>query len=131
MISSHWVSLCIDHSSHWDQELLQFWDQHPDRVLTKMRFNEVSSQVRCECMTPANIISRFRAIGLYPFNPEAIPEHAFAPPIPTKRPAPTKDQGMVALGSINLNDLLDTSDERFPDKDSIPLEQLVCQLNPK
>ncbi|KAG5863824.1 hypothetical protein JTB14_001317 [Gonioctena quinquepunctata] len=77
---------------HWGQELLGFWDQHTDRTLTKIRFNEVFSKVWPKCMTPANIISGFGATGLYPFNPEAIPEHAFVPPIPTEIPAPAEDQ---------------------------------------
>lgn len=83
--------------SHWNQELLRFWDQHPDRVLTKIRINEVFSKVWPECMAPANISSGFRATGLYPFNPDAIPEYAFASSFPTERPPPAEqDQDMAA-----------------------------------
>ncbi|KAJ8931628.1 hypothetical protein NQ314_015422 [Rhamnusium bicolor] len=30
--------------SHWDQEVLRYWDQHPDRVITKPRFNIIFSK---------------------------------------------------------------------------------------
>lgn len=39
-------------------------------------------------MTRSNITSGFKATGLYPFNPQAIPETAFAPSILTEAPAP-------------------------------------------
>lgn len=39
-------------------------------------------------MTHSNITSGFKATGLYPFNPQAIPETAFAPSILTEAPAP-------------------------------------------
>ncbi|KAG5866908.1 hypothetical protein JTB14_026192 [Gonioctena quinquepunctata] len=93
--------------SHWDQELLRFWDHHPDRVPTETRFNEGQQGYT------------------YPCNPEIIPEHAFAPSIPTERPAPAEqDQDMAALGSTNLNDSLDASDDGFSAEDLIPLIQL-------
>lgn len=69
--------------SHWDQEVLRYWDQHPDRVVTKSRFNTIFSKVWSKCMTQENIISGFKATGIFPFNPHVIPEAAFAPSIPS------------------------------------------------
>ncbi|KAG5891239.1 hypothetical protein JTB14_004354 [Gonioctena quinquepunctata] len=114
--------------SHWDQELFRFWDHHPDRVLTKTRFNEVFSKVWYKCMTLENIVNGFKATGLYPINPEIIPEHAFALSIPTERPAPAEqDQDIAALGSTNLNDSLNAIDDGFSAEDLIPLIQLSSQ----
>ena len=45
-----------------------------------------------KAMTPCNIVSHFRACGIYPFNPEAVPSSAFLPStLYTSRPAETKD----------------------------------------
>ncbi|KAJ8949488.1 hypothetical protein NQ318_005955 [Aromia moschata] len=107
--------------SHWDQELFRFWDHHPDRMLTKIRFNE---RISSTDLGQQDI----EWIQSYPFNPEIIPEHAFAPSIPTERPAPAEqDQNMAALGSTNLNDSLDASDDGFSDENLIPLIQLSSQ----
>ncbi|CAB3233470.1 unnamed protein product [Arctia plantaginis] len=73
---------------HWDAELLSFLDQNRDKKLTKARFNIILSSVWSKCMTHSNFTSGFKATGLYPFNPQAIPETAFAPSILTEAPAP-------------------------------------------
>ena len=62
---------------HWDSELLLFMKQNPDKKLTKARFNIILTTVWSKCMTYIDITSGFRATGLYPFNPHAIPETAF------------------------------------------------------
>lgn len=64
---------------HWDQELLKYLDQNPERSLDKTSFNKMFSKVWSKCMTHENIVNGFRAVGLYPFDPEAIPETALAP----------------------------------------------------
>ncbi|XP_050301244.1 uncharacterized protein LOC126739540 [Anthonomus grandis grandis] len=65
---------------HWDNEVLLFLDQNPNKKLTKSHFNIILSNVWSKCMTHSNIINGFKA-GLFPLNPEAIPETAFAPSI--------------------------------------------------
>ncbi|KAF9420025.1 hypothetical protein HW555_003619 [Spodoptera exigua] len=74
---------------HWDAEVLAFMDQNRDKKLTKARFNVILSSVWSKCMTHGNITSGFKATGLYPFNPQAIPETAFAPSILSEVPAPS------------------------------------------
>lgn len=76
---------------HWDSELLLFKEQNPDKKLTKARFNIILTTVWSKCMTHSNITSGFRATGLYPFNPHAIPETAFAPSVLSEAPAPVPD----------------------------------------
>lgn len=70
---------------HWDDQLLKYWDQNPDRRLTKERFAHVFTPVWEMSMTVANITSGFRATGIYPYNADAIPEEAFAPSTISKR----------------------------------------------
>lgn len=70
---------------HWDEQVLLFWTQNKDRALTKQRFGPIFSVVWDKCMTPANIKSGFRATGIYPFSPDAIPEEAFAPSLVTEK----------------------------------------------
>lgn len=71
---------------HWDLEFLKYRDKYPDRKFNKTSFNIVFSEVWFKCMTQSNIINGFRAVGLYPFDPEVIPESAFAPSVLTERP---------------------------------------------
>lgn len=73
---------------HWDAEVLSFMEQNPGKKLTKARFNIILSNVWSKSMTHNNIISGFRATGLFPLNPQAIPETAFAPSLLTEIPAP-------------------------------------------
>lgn len=108
--------------SHWDQELLDYWDQHPDRRLNKERFSDIFTPVWGKCMTISNICSGFRATGIYPFNKNAIPEYAFAPSLPTQRHhdqnnVPNLDDNEVGNG-LNMEDHWDPDDE-------IPLAQLL------
>lgn len=71
------------YESFWDQEVLNFLVTQPGKTLTKMRFGEIFSKVWLKAMTPANIISGFRATGIFPFQPDIIPESAFAPSLIT------------------------------------------------
>lgn len=67
----------------WDEQVLQFNYQNPQKKLTKARFNKILTKVWPKCMTQSNIENGFRATGLYPWDPSAIPEEAFAPSILT------------------------------------------------
>lgn len=67
----------------WDQEVLNFLLTQPGKTVTKMRFGEIFTPVWLKAMTPSNIISGFRATGIYPLNPDIIPEAAFAPSLIT------------------------------------------------
>lgn len=73
--------------AHWDQELFRYWDTYPEKHLNKPIFN-IISRVWPKCMTPENIQSGFRATGLYPFDPSAIPDCAFAPSLVSELPLP-------------------------------------------
>jgi len=65
--------------SHWDDEVLKFWRQHPDRVLTKARFGKIFTPVWMKTMTLTTIVHGFKATGIYPYDRHVIPDSAFAP----------------------------------------------------
>ncbi|CAG2054953.1 unnamed protein product [Timema podura] len=67
------------------------------------------SKVWSKYMTYGNIISGFRATGLYPFNPDAIPEEAFAPSLLTESPDPhsqNKYDNEIPLANLKTKDSL-------------------------
>ena len=63
----------------WDDAVLRFWMNNPERSIRRTVFGRIFSEVWSKAMTAGNIISGFRATGIYPFNPTVIPESAFAP----------------------------------------------------
>lgn len=78
-------SVYRSYEHHWDMELLQYRSEHPDRKINKNSFNKIFTRVWSKCMTNSNITNGFRAVGLYPFNSDAIPEEAFGPSVLTAR----------------------------------------------
>lgn len=73
---------------HWDQEAMTYMYQNADRRLTKSNFNKIFSKAWSRALTHENIINGFRATGLFPFNPDVLPDEAFAPAILTEHPPP-------------------------------------------
>lgn len=93
----------------WGDELLKYWDQNSNRRLTKERFLSFSPLWE-KCMSVANI-SSFRVTGIFPFDPQIIPEVAYAPSILSRRTVEN----------------LDTSDE---ESDAIkPCRYLAATIN--
>ncbi|KAI4463255.1 dde superfamily endonuclease [Holotrichia oblita] len=78
-------SVCRAFEHHWDDELLRYWDKYPDKKMNKERFSVVFTPVWAKTMTIDNITHGFRATGIYPFDKNVIPEHAYAPSFPTRR----------------------------------------------
>ena len=64
--------------AYWDEVVLKFWRQHPDRSITKERFGKVFTPVWNKAMSVSNIVSGFRATGICPFDRNAIPDMTFA-----------------------------------------------------
>lgn len=66
----------------WDYQLELFWSNSEsagDRTMNKMRFQHVLTPAWDMAMTAKNIKSGFQACGVYPFNPDVLPEEAYAP----------------------------------------------------
>ena len=86
---------------HWDQEVLSFWRNWPERVLSKEMFGKIFTSVWTKCMTMANIQSGFRKCGINPFNKDVIPDYAFAPSDVTHMDATATDDGATPQPSIS------------------------------
>ncbi|XP_063241735.1 uncharacterized protein LOC134541920 [Bacillus rossius redtenbacheri] len=75
--------------AYWDEELMKFWTTYEDRVFNKQHFGYVFSPVWEKSTIPKNIKAGFEACGIFPFNPNRIPEQAFAPSETTTVPRVT------------------------------------------
>ena len=64
---------------YWNVEVLKYWRTHPDHVITKARFGSICTPAYNKALSLTNISNGFRTTGIYPFDPTAIPEIAFAP----------------------------------------------------
>ncbi|XP_049881771.1 uncharacterized protein LOC126377842 [Pectinophora gossypiella] len=71
---------------HWDEEVLNYLCNSQERTLNKASFSKIFSRTWPKCMTQSNIANGFKATGLYPLDPDVIPEDAYAPSIVTERP---------------------------------------------
>lgn len=64
---------------HWDEEVLNYWTNYPERKITRERFGKILAKVYPKAMSPQNLQSGFRSTGIYPYDMNVIPEVAFAP----------------------------------------------------
>lgn len=54
--------------TYWNEEVLKFWRNTTDRIITRVSFGKILSTVWLEAMLPGNIISGFRLNGIFPFD---------------------------------------------------------------
>ena len=64
---------------YWDEEILRFGGQRPNRTLFKELFEHIFTPVWNKTMIISNIQSGFRKCAIFPFDGNALPDHAFAP----------------------------------------------------
>ncbi|XP_045509196.1 uncharacterized protein LOC123704756 isoform X3 [Colias croceus] len=101
---------------HWDEAVLNFLHENPNEILTKATFNQLFTKVWYKCMTYNNIVNGFKATGLFPFNPEAIPEEAYAPSVLTEIPYPQiEDNSVQNAGPPNQNHSTQEIDQPMQD----------------
>lgn len=65
--------------SYWDDEVLIFWSNKPSHTINKTSFGLIFNKVWPKAASPNNIMAGFRATGIYPYDPNIIPDTAFAP----------------------------------------------------
>lgn len=67
--------------AYWDSELIRYWSNKSSnlRTITKRDFGVIFSKVWPRAATIANVSAGFRGTGIYPFNPDILPDTAFAP----------------------------------------------------
>jgi hypothetical protein len=64
----------------------RYWHcQHPGRSLNKLAFSQVFTPAWNKTASRENAVNGFRATGIYPLNPHAITDSAFAPSEPSER----------------------------------------------
>ncbi|KAF9419659.1 hypothetical protein HW555_003937, partial [Spodoptera exigua] len=95
---------------HWDEEVLNYLCASADRTLTKATFNKIFTRVWPKCMTHSNIVNGFKATGLFPFDPQVIPEEAFAPSVLSEMPCPRTQEPLQNLILNSLDDSTDSDD---------------------
>lgn len=115
-------SLYRSFEHHWDVEFHHYQAEHPDRKINKTSFKMILTQVWSKCMTHSNIVKGFRAVGFYPFNPNVIPETAFALSVITARDQMVNNKDNQ--NSLNNNE----NEQNWDSDDELPLTQLKLKL---
>ncbi|KAJ2940839.1 hypothetical protein O0L34_g10097 [Tuta absoluta] len=110
---------------YWDEEVLLYAYQNPERKITKTRFGKIFTKVWSRCMTQSNIINGFRATGLYPYDPSVIPDQAYAPSVLTEIPDPQ-------LHNVSNNSIISATAKRdkTPDSDATDYEDNFQNVSP-
>ncbi|XP_011859495.1 PREDICTED: uncharacterized protein LOC105556986 [Vollenhovia emeryi] len=71
---------------YWNEALDNYRRSHPGRSVSKYQFPVLFNQAWMKTSTAINAVSGFRATGIFPYNPNAIPNVAFAPSSISDRP---------------------------------------------
>lgn len=61
---------------YWDEEVTRLWETKQDSILNKQRFGGILTPCFDKAMTPKNLKAGFEACGIFPFNPDIIPDEA-------------------------------------------------------
>ena len=67
---------------------------HPGKCMTIYDIPILVAEALPKAVSPTNILSGFRACGIFPFNNEVFTESDYAPSLPTDRPAPERITGL-------------------------------------
>lgn len=62
-----------------NDEVLFYWTNKPYHTINKTTFRSIFSKVWPKAVSPKNIMTGFRATGIYPYDLNIIPGTAFAP----------------------------------------------------
>ncbi|KAK6191139.1 hypothetical protein SNE40_002880 [Patella caerulea] len=83
--------------SNYNKICSQFQIENPSETITKKSWPAIFKMAFTEAMSINNIQNGFKSCGIYPFNPESVPEEAFMPStayrpkpsVPSDSPAPS------------------------------------------
>ena len=73
--------------------------------MTKYSFPGLFRQAYTAAMTESNLQNGFRSCGIYPYNPQCLPEHALSPAIPPDIPIQQSAAVEEAVASTSYDDL--------------------------
>ncbi|KAL0879664.1 hypothetical protein ABMA27_003379 [Loxostege sticticalis] len=93
----------------WDEEVLNYLSASADRTLTKATFNKIFTRVWPKCRTHNNTVNGFKATALFTFDPQVIPEEAFAPSVLSEIPC-AQTLSQQNFFSNSLDDDTDSDD---------------------
>ena len=62
--------------THFNNECMKWMRNHPGRRITVDQLGSLFNEAYLKSATLANAVSRFKT-GIFPFNPEILPEHEF------------------------------------------------------
>ena len=65
--------------TYWDDAVINHMVSSNERTINKKSFGKLFSKAWYSSMTASNLISGFKATGIYPLAPEKIPDYAFLP----------------------------------------------------
>lgn len=63
---------------HFYEQCRLWLNQNPGRRITRLSFGTLLNKAWGKAASAENAISGFKATGVYPFNPEAVPDYAFS-----------------------------------------------------
>lgn len=66
-------------SKRYDVRCTEYMSMHPSNVVTKASWAKLFKQAWVDAITPENIKKGFSVTGIWPFNPDRIPQEAFSP----------------------------------------------------
>ena len=74
---------------HYNAKCSEYMVAHPDHKIDKQSWPALFASSLEAGVSPANLISGFQACGIYPFNPNIIGEHGYAPSLALGISAPS------------------------------------------
>lgn len=98
--------------SYWSKACREFLFSNPGRVITKFQFSKLFSQAWSKGMSIDNIVSGFRSISIFPFNPNAILSKLTSSSGSAAVSEPSSPSGRKEPGDVNSDPLHDSIDGR-------------------
>ncbi|XP_021339753.1 uncharacterized protein LOC110440970 [Mizuhopecten yessoensis] len=123
-------------STAYNTACSDYLGQNPLNTVTKWSFPGLVKTAWDTSFTHKNIVSGFRACGVFPFNPTAISQESFAPSQPSDRPTSTVTSDQISLspripvstspeastdGAVPLETTTTTAERSLPVIPCIPL----------
>lgn len=95
-----------------------FMKTNPSRKITRLQFGKLLAEAWTKAATNDNAVSSFRATGIFPYNPEAVPEHAYHV---------SDASATFAIGARPIEDNAIGSNCRLPESESNQSSALQCR----
>jgi hypothetical protein len=107
--------------SHWNNVCNLFIRMNPTRKINRLQFGKLLAESWAKSATVTNGVSAFRATGIYPFNPNAIPDYAYLGQ-PPEQPLVdnTTEKNMPSNSRATNHSEPSTSNQQLRDFDSTP-----------